>query len=115
MLSIPPHCHDIHQKVEHAIGILKRELQELLNKYEDTLDNILHAQLQQMVYACAMRFTSKIWRDNVHRWVQCMRIIAAPEDQKIIVYKHRKRKGEKSVCEEERCGTNGSYCYPDFS
>lgn len=90
-------------------------MQDQLDKYQGSIDNMSHADLQQMVYAGAQRYTASSFRDNVHRWVQCLRIISTPQDETIHVYKHRKQKGQKVLFEEERIGTSGNDCYPDFS
>jgi len=76
VLTIPPHAHDIHQMVEHAAGCSKAFVQEKLDKYEGSLDRVSHADVQQLVHAGAQRYTAKSFRDNVHRWVQCLRKFA---------------------------------------
>jgi len=116
LLSIPPHAHDIHQMVEHGIGCSKGHTGQELTAKKHSLDSMSHAELQQLVYAGAQKYTAASWDANVHRWIQCLRIISTPADQQITVYKRKMQNNGEIVDEPvDVQGTNGSYCHKTFS
>lgn len=116
MLSIPPHAHDIHQPVEHGIGCCKDEVKKQLDARKDSIKNMSHAEMQEIVRIGAAKFTAKSWEKNVLRWIHCLRILSTPTDTSITVTKMKTGKDGEPV--EVTCdvqGTNGSYCHAAFS
>lgn len=116
LLAIPPHAHDIHQPVEHCIGVCKGHVTKKLNHEDASLANMSHAAVQQTVIEGAMKFDAHSWQRNMHKLVQCLRILSTDQDTEITVTKKRKRAHGNDVEEElRRKGTNGNYAYKDFS
>ena len=73
------------------------------------------AQVQEMVLKGANMYTASSWLANTERLVQCLRLICTPADTKIAVKKIVQRDGEREEQTVMRHGTNGNYCYKDFS
>jgi len=115
VLSIPPHAHDIHQMVEHGIGCSKGHVSKELSASTRQLDDMSHGEVQELVVEGARLYCAHSWDANVHRWMQCLRIISTPADQEITVIKRSRTKSGETDEEVLVKGTNGSYCHPAFS
>lgn len=114
MIAIPPHAPDIHQIPEHAIGATKTHVTRELNSLKRSVKNLSHSELQRHVREGAAMYTANSWMENMHRLMQCLRLISAPTDQYVSVSHHAERAGE-TLTTVSRRGTGGNYCYPDFS
>lgn len=116
LLAIPPHAHDIHQPVEHHIGVCKGHVTKILNKADGSVADMSHAAVQHTVIEGAMKFKADSWKRSMHKLVQCLRLISTDQDTEITVTKKRKRAHSDDAEEElRRKGTNGNYSYKDFS
>ena len=112
LLAIPPRGHDIHQCVEHCIGCCKRHTSTALNASKRSLRDLRHADVQKMVIAGARLYTAESWLANLHKLVQCLRVISTPVKVVIPVTKIS-RTGKKT--EVHRSGTGGNYAYRSVS
>lgn len=81
VVAIPPHAHDLHQIPEHAIGYTKGHITETIKNMDGSVKKLSHADLQQMVREGASKYTANNWMDNMHRLVQCLRLISTPAEQ----------------------------------
>lgn len=116
MLAIPPHAHDIHQAVEHCIGVCKNHVDHVLNKTEVSVAAMSHVALQQMVHDGAMKFTAVSWKGNMHKLFQCLRLVSTSEGNEIKVQKRpRDQVSDDAAAKVARKGTDGNYCYQDYS
>lgn len=115
LLAIPPRAHDINQGVEHANGCAKGHTTKRLSKMRGSLRDISDAEVQGIVLDGAHKYTASSWLDNTHRLVQCLRLLCTPADTEIEVFKNVQRGGVSVQEPVKRRGTNGNYCYKDFS
>ena len=113
--AIPPRAHDINQGVEHANGCAKGHTAATLSKMKRSLRDISDAEVQGIVLDGAKQYTASSWLGNTKRLVQCLRLLCTPDDTEIKVLKTVQRGGVHVQEEVNRKGTNGNYCYSDFS
>ena len=120
---MPPHGHDFNQNVEHSIGCSKGTIEKEFNGYKGSVRNIRPAQVLRWAEEGGERYDAMSWHHNCLKWVQCLRIVAAPADKEITVYQYpRRQRGSDGELEPPgkpvpivRRGTYGNYCYKDFS
>lgn len=115
MVAIPPHAPDEHQLPEHAIGTVKGHVTKIVRRTDRPVKDMRHTWLQELVRQGAAKYTADSWRENMHRLMQCLRLISAPTDQWVTVTHHAGESSAKRRRTEKRRGTDGNYCYPDFS
>lgn len=115
MVAIPPHAHDIHQCPEHAIGATKGFVTNYIRRHVASMKKMSDTELQQLVREGAAQYTAQSWRENMDRLMQCLRLISAPTDEWVTVTHHAGASSAKRRMTEKRRGTDGNYCYPDFS
>lgn len=117
LIRVPPRGHDLHQQVEHSIGISKRYARGRIRSAHGDSNPFLtlsldsgHVQCRDiLMWACegANKYTAQSWESNLDRLCIALRSVA----------------GEQHVCIEfcykgkqyEAFGTAGGYCYLDFS
>lgn len=121
-IPVPPHGHDINQFAEHSIGHVKTVLGEYFKNYKGEVSKIRCATVIELAAAAGKQFGAGSWHENCKKWVDCLRLIATPKDREITVYKYKRKRGRDAGAEAEgepraivRKGTNGNYCYKDFS
>ena len=81
-----------------------------------------HAEVQRLAVESSKKYDATSWNLNTYRLVQCLRLVAARRDQKLTVYKLKKRKrGSASQGQPEgqpktvvRKGLAGNYGYDDL-
>lgn len=115
MLSIPPHAHDIHQKPEHAIGCGKNFVTEKFRGFNGCVSELTHADVQEWVRQGVKKYTASSWRENVHRLIQCLRVLSSPVDRDVTVTLHAKGAKGKRPAVLVLKGTDGNYCYKRLS
>lgn len=113
--SIPPRAHDINQCVEHANGCAKGYASAQLTKMDGSIKDISDGEVQDIVLQGAHRYTAESWLANTKRLVQCLRILCTPTNVVIDVKKSVVKHGKIEYQTVKRRGTNGNYCYRDFS
>lgn len=115
LLAIPPRAHDINQGVEHANGCAKSHVAKTLSKMDESVRDISDAKVQAHVIDGAKLFKASSGLANTRRLFQCLRLLCTPDDTTITVLKTVQRGGVHVQEEVERKGTNGNYCYSEFS
>lgn len=117
IFHIPPHGHDIHQIVEHAIGVIKNHVRKWLDALQENVTDIQHEQVFEQMLVGAKAFTNDSWRRNVHRLFQCLKIVAAERDEMVPITKLQLKGGVYSEVPtgKQRKGLAGSYCYLQLS
>ena len=115
LLAIPPRAHDINQHVEHANGCAKAYAAKELNRMKGSIKDLSDQDVQDLLLEGANRYTSSSWVANTRRLVQCLRILCTPADTEINVKKTVICNGKPVQQDVTRLGTNGNYCYKDFS
>jgi hypothetical protein len=110
LIRMPPHGHDLHQIVEHAIGVTKshakkklRELAGLMAHQEFSASMIYDA-----VQNGAKEFGVMAITNNLFRVKQCIKLVAAPAQVPMTVVD-----GRGNVM--HTVGTGGHFCAPKFS
>jgi hypothetical protein len=114
---MPPHGHDLHQLVEHAIGVIKRAVQKWLNNLSQNLATVSHAEVQAQLNEAAKSYDNLSWRKNVHRLFVCMKIVAADVNEFVQPTELKLEEGELVVHSKGRKqrGTAGGYPYSQVS
>lgn len=120
---MPPHGHDFNQHIEHDIGVTKGGITRAFRSHPGSVTDFSHAEVQRLAVEASLHYDEISWGLNSFRLVQCMRLVSTRRDQKLIVYKRKRRKrGNATQGEPEgqpkavvRRGTNGNYGPPDFN
>lgn len=112
LLKVPPRGHDIHQIVEHAIGVMKAWVYKCLGRARAEGVPITTALLSKIILEGCARFTAASWDSNLPRLWNCLRIIAAPKGQPVQVTVTSKSGKQRTSMQ---LGTGGGYCPPRVS
>ena len=121
-IPVPPHGHDINQFAEHSIGHTKTVISEYFKNYKGEVCKISRAKVIELAAEAGKQFDAGSWQANCIKWMHCLRLIATPKDREITVYKYKRKRDRDAGAEAEeepkairRKGTDGNYCYKDFS
>lgn len=117
LIRIPPRGHDLHQQVEHSIGVSKRHVRARIrcahrekNPFLNLAHGSGHAQCRDiLLWACegAKLYTAQSWELNLDRLCIALCIVAGEEHVRVsFAYKGK---------QYEALGTAGGYCYLDFT
>jgi hypothetical protein len=106
-VQTPPSGHDIHQVPEHAIGTTKAHARRSLAQKRRQGSDMSTGELYEAVCTGSKRFGSLAVDRNLHRMVDCHRIVAADTSERVTVMR-----GKKVVTVK---GTHGGYCYAEMS
>ena len=114
-LRMPPRGHDLHQLVEHAIGVFKSAVQRALDRARRRHrcpTKLTTKQLVEAVKEGIAKFDAVSWDRNFPKLWECLAIVAA--DRGTVVKLTRKDAAGK-VSEVSVLGTGGGYAYVQFS
>jgi hypothetical protein len=110
LLRVPPFGHDLHQIIEHSIGVTKRHVRASVKKKRgsDLVGQDVQAcELLAWAEEGAARFTAESWAKNLDRLHICLQLVAAEKHTVIVFWYHNR--------ERRLPGTGGNYCYLAFS
>lgn len=85
LIRMPPRGHDLHQLVEHAIGVVKRHVRKVFRKQYAQCRKLTTQMAVDAVREGAKRYTAESWSKNFVDLWYCLAIVAALETQKIEV------------------------------
>jgi hypothetical protein len=107
LIRMPPHGHDLHQMIEHSIGItksfVKREVESLhVKQCQLHVDELL-----ALVSKGAAKFGAEAWDRNLDRLHLCLELVGAERG----TYRQFEYRGSMWTLE----GTAGNYCYMGLS
>jgi uncharacterized protein Usg len=115
---VPPHGHDLHQIVEHAIGVIKKAVQSWMDKHDTAqIKKLKHRAIQDQAVLSSARYTNISWRKNVHRLSVCLQLVAADRSTMIQPSEMRLVDGKMVIHNvgTPKRGLCGSYCYLQLS
>lgn len=107
MLRLPPHAHDMHQTVEHSIGVMKRAAGKEVTALLVKQGHVTLGEVHDIVMRSAASWSGESHVRNIQRLQKCIEIIASPTTKEICLVV----KG-KAVRVH---GTAGGYCYLELS
>jgi hypothetical protein len=106
LLRVPPFGHDLHQIIEHSIGVTKRHVRASVKKKRgsDLVGQTIQAcELLAWAQEGAAHFTADSWAKNLDRLHICLHLVAA-EKSTLVSFVYRGRFHQLH-------GTGGNYCY----
>lgn len=119
ILRIPPHGHDLHQIVEHAIGVLKHAVHVYLDNYPGIVrSQVVFSDVVTQMEQAMPTYGATAWYKNMHRLKSCLLVVAAPREENVLVTKLRfdaARNSWATVPWKKVSGTAGNYCYMQLS